>query len=106
MNELLTSFRKMVLDNYTGELDNYILDSLSIAILGLHLKTPELVASKLPNILKDLTIFVDDKSLVEIAHEKIDNYTEDSFLSDSTIAVTRSLYFNEETNVITEKSTY
>jgi len=105
MEELELKGRELVLNNVKSEINNDVLEMIIISVMALVLRHGEIAYSRLPEILNDLDIIADNKSLLEISHEKLDNYSEDELLGHTDIAVTRSLYQNDENSPIEEKKT-
>ena len=53
MKELYNKIQELILENYQGTLDNETLDIITIAVMALYVKNPEMVLERMPNILKD-----------------------------------------------------
>lgn len=103
MEKLINSYKKLILDNYQGELDDRVLDIMSIAVMTLYLKDAKLAEEKLPSILQNIIVYAEDRSVLEIAHDRLNNYQNDEYLKDSKAGVTRCLDVDEEDNSISEK---
>lgn len=98
MKEILNSSRQLVIDNYRGDLSEEVLDIVSVAVMALFLKDQEMAQRKLPNILQNITIYADQMSVVDMAHERLNNYQEDNRLINSNAAVSRRLDISEDTD--------
>lgn len=106
MNEFLLSCKSIVLNNVNCSISEEVIDVLTIAVMALVLSHKEIALEKLPKILQELDIYAEDKSVLEISHEKLNNYMEDESLSHSDAAVTRSLKIDDSSNkVVGEKRT-
>ena len=58
MKELYQKIQELVLENYQGTLDSKTLDIVTIAVMALYIKNPEMVKERIPNILKKSTVSV------------------------------------------------
>ena len=56
MKELYQKIQELVLENYQGTLDSKTLDIVTIAVMALYIKNPEMVKERIPSILKKLDI--------------------------------------------------
>ena len=100
MEEMLNLCRQIVIDNYNGNLTDEVLDIVSVAVMALYLKDQDMAQKKIPGILQNLTIYADEKPVVEIAHDRLNNHQEDNSLDNSNAAVSRRLDFDEETDKV------
>lgn len=58
---------------------------------------------RLSKIFQELNVFADNKSVLEISHEKLNNHMEDDSLINSDATVTRTLAIDDETGEISEQ---
>lgn len=93
---------KLVDDNVNGSVDPYVKDLLTIAVMAIVLDREEVALKKLPIILKRLNIYAEDKSVLDIAHDELGNYSEDDELRDADASATRSLSIDDENNTVEE----
>jgi hypothetical protein len=103
MDELLIKSKDLVNNNLKDTVDSHTLELMQYAVCGLLLTIPEVTIERLPKILNELDIYAKDKSVLDIAHEDLENYSEDDLLKYSDACVTRSLFIDDETKEITEK---
>lgn len=101
---LLQECRNLVKSNINKELSDETVEILSVAVLGLMLIKPELTLRKMPSILQNLDIYAENKTILEMSHEKLGNYDEDQWLAYGDATVTTS-YCIDESNNIQEKNT-
>lgn len=80
-------------------------ETLAISVLAIYLFDEKLVLEKLPKILQELDIIAEEKTVIDIAHEKLGNYQEDEHLKNSNACVTRALEIDEESGQTKEKKT-
>lgn len=100
--EIYEKCLELVIKNIKQPLQKEIIEILAISILALMLKNPKRTLEKMPSILQELTILADNRSVLEISHDELNNYQEDENLKYSDACVTRSLKINEETGEIKE----
>lgn len=100
--EIYEKCLELVIKNIKQPLQKDIIEILAISILALMLKNPKRTLEKMPSILQELTILADNRSVLEISHDELNNYQEDENLKYSDACVTRSLKINEETGEIKE----
>lgn len=93
---------KMIDDNINGSIDSYVRELLTMAVMAIVLDNGEYAYEKLPTILQRLNIYAEDKSVLDIAHDELGNYSEDDELRDADASATRSLAIDEETNEVEE----
>lgn len=96
MEKLLCSCKKLINDNYKDELDEDVLNILSVALLALYLKDPKMAEERLPGILQDLTIYTENRTVLEMAHDRLGDYQDDNLLRDSKAAVIRTLQIDDD----------
>ena len=82
---------KMIDDNINGSIDSYVRELLTMAVMAIVLDNGEYAYEKLPTILQRLNIYAEDKSVLDIAHDELGNYSEDDELRDADASATRSL---------------
>lgn len=95
MEKLLNSCKKLINDNYKYDLDDDVLNVLSVAVLALYLKDEKMAEERLPGILQDLTIYAENRPVLDIAIERIEDYQDNNSLEDSTAAVIRDLELDD-----------
>ena len=101
--KLINECKNIVKNNINEQLDENTLECISLAVLAIKLTLPEEITKNIPDILKKLKIYAQNKSVLEIAHNELNNYMEDEELSHSDAAVTRSIGKDDETGVIFEQ---
>lgn len=101
--EIYEKCQNLIKNNIKQSLNEKTTDILTAATLALMLKNPERTLQKLPSIFQELTIFADNRSVLEICHEELGNYQEDEFVKHGKAAVTRALSYDEETGAIQEQ---
>ena len=97
MNEFMLSCKNIVLSNIKNDVDEEVVEILTIATMGLVLSQGKMALERLPKIFQELDIYAEHKPVIDIAHEKLNNYSEDAQLCHSDAAVTRSLGFDDDT---------
>ena len=100
---LLESCRELVKNNIKNELDSDTIDIISLSVLGLVLIKGEQIIKKMPVILQGLDIYASEESVLDMVHEKINNYQEDDFLSSSNATVTSAFQIDEDGNFYEKK---
>lgn len=100
MKELYTKIKELVLENYQGTLDNETLDIVTIAVMALYVKNPEMVLERMPNILKRLDILAGKEKVSTYIMNKHPNYPWNSISDSESAMVVRAL--NTETKPATE----
>lgn len=100
MKELYTKIQELVLENYQGTLDNETLDIVTIAVMALYIKNPEMVLERIPNILKRLDILAGKEKVSTYIMNKHPNYPWNSISDSESAMVVRAL--NTETKPATE----
>jgi hypothetical protein len=102
---LLESCREMVLKNISKPLDDKTLEIMQYVVLALLLTKEDLVIEKIPTILQEIDIYVDNKSIIEMAHEYLNNYQEDDTLSNSDACITRAISVDDNGTILGEQRT-
>lgn len=103
MDSIRLKCRKMVDDNVAGEIDEDVRELLTIAVMAIVINKEKIALQKLPTILQRLNIFAENKSVLEIAHERLGNYSEDDALRYADASATRMLEIDEENGTIEEQ---
>lgn len=101
--EIYEKCKQLITKNVKHAINEDTLEILITSILTLMLKNPQRTLEKMPSILQELNILADERSVLDIAHEELNNYQEDDFLKYGDACVTRSLSINEETDEIQEQ---
>ena len=100
MKELYNKIQELILENYQGTLDNETLDIITIAVMALYIKNPEMVLERMPNILKRLDILAGKEKVSTYIMNKHPNYPWNSISDSESAMVVRAL--NTETKPATE----
>lgn len=103
MEELRIACKNLLVNNIKCEVSEEVIEVLTIATMALILSNEDIAYDRLPKIFQELNIYADNKSVLEISHEKLNNHMEDDSLVNSDAAVTRSLGINDETGEISEQ---
>lgn len=69
MKELYDKCQRIILDNYNGDLNNDVLEILTVSLMALFLHNQKLTVDKTSAVFRDIKIFADKKSVVEIVRE-------------------------------------
>lgn len=96
VNELINNIQELVRNNIKKEFDDTLIELLSDAVLALFLIKPSLVLEKLPEKLRDLKIIADNRRVIDMAHEDLEDYMEDETLSRSSAAVVKLLEVDDD----------
>lgn len=102
--DILDLCRNIISNNTKKQINNEIIDILSYSILAIILTKQEIAIKKIPKILKELNIYAEEKSVIDIAHEKLSNYNEDQYITNYEACVTRTLLFDNN-NFLKENKT-
>lgn len=100
MKELYNKIQELILENYQGTLDSETLDTITIAVMALYVKNPEMVLERMPNILKRLDILAGKEKVSTYIMNKHPNYPWNSISDSESAMVVRAL--NTETKPATE----
>lgn len=104
--DLLNRCRDIILNNINNDnINDKTLDILSYAILAVILTKEEIAIKKLPIILRELDIYMENSKVINIAHEKLNNDTDFQNIADSDACITRTLVFDKNNQFIAEKKT-
>ena len=91
MKELYQKIQELVLENYQGTLDSKTLDIVTIAVMALYIKNPEMVKERIPNILKKLDILAGNEKVSTYIMNKYSNYPWNSISDSESAMVVRAL---------------
>ena len=97
--------KEMVQNNISKPLDEETLEIMQYVVAALVLVKEKVAIEKLPSILKELDIYAENKTVLEMAHEYLQNYQEDNDLAHGDACVCRSLLFEEDGSLVKEKRT-
>ena len=100
MKELYQKIQELVLEIYQGSLDSKTLDIVTIAVMALYVKNPEMVLERMPNILKRLDILAGKEKVSTYIMNKHPNYPWNSISDSESAMLVRAL--NTETKPATE----
>jgi len=103
MNNLFLRSKEIVQANVSKEVDAQLVELISLAMSALMLLKPIKTIEKMPSILKDLDIIADNRSVLDIAHEELEDYMEDEMLKNSSSAVIREIVVDDDIGEILEK---
>ena len=101
--ELMDSSKKIVQDHVKQELDSTSLEVMPYAVMALYATLGDIAKDGLPKILEELHIYAEEKTVLDMAHEYLNNYQEDDMLKHSDACVTRSLSFDEDDDSFIEE---
>ena len=93
MEELLKKSEEILTNNIGCYLDPKTKEILTLSILGVILVKGKEAIDKFPEVLKTLTVISDNRSVVEIAHQDLKNFQEDTTLSGADACVTRTIEY-------------
>ena len=99
----LEKCKEMVQKNISKPLDEKSLEIMQYVVAALTLRLGKVATDRLPSILKELNIYAENKSIVEMAHEYLQNYQEDNELANCGACVTRSISVDENGSFLGEK---
>lgn len=91
MKELYNNCKEVILKNYGNQLDDSVLDILTVVSLSLHLRFPEIALKKIPFIFNKIDIVFGDKPVSKMVLEKYDNYPWNSYSDSDSAMVIRAL---------------
>ena len=100
MKELYTKIQELILENYQGTLDSETLDIVTIAVMALYVKNPEMVLERMPSILNRLDILAGKEKVSTYIMNKYPNYPWSSISDSESAMVVRAL--NTETKPASE----
>ena len=100
MRELYNKIQGLILENYQGTLDKETLDIITIAVMALYVKNPEMVLERMPNILNRLDILAGKEKVSTYIMGKHPNYPWNSISDSESAMVVRAL--NTESKPATE----
>ena len=100
MEILFKKCKKLIIDNVNESLDEYVIDLLALSTCGLMLFDQELTEKLLPSILKKLNIYVTNDTVLDVAHNVLNNYMEDDSLKTSNAAVTHAFKVSDDEGII------
>lgn len=103
MEELLKKSEEILTNNIGCYLEPKTKEILTLSILGVILVKGKEAIDKFPEVLKNLTVISDNRSVVEIAHQELENYSEDEKLSIADACMTRTIEYKN--NKIEEQRT-
>jgi len=104
MENLFDVSKKLLVTNINCNLDEEIINILSLAILGLSLLNPEIVSKKLPKILNELNIFYGDKKVKDLIEDNIPNFSGNIDLTYSKAMVNRDSTYDSENDRVNSKT--
>lgn len=102
MNDIKNACKKIVVENIKDDVCDELIELLTISVMAIFLGLEELALQKLPVIFKELNIYAEDKSVLEISHDRLGNYSEDESLINADASATRALHVDDETGAITD----
>ena len=100
MKELYNKIQELILENYQGTLESETLDIITIAVMALYVKNPEMVLVRMPNILKRFDILAGKEKVSTYIMGKHPKYPWNSISDSESAMVVRAL--NTETKPATE----
>ena len=103
MEDIHVLCKKMVDDNINSDIDSYVRELLTVAVMAIVIDNEKYAYEKLPSILRRMNIYAENKSVLEIAHDSLGNYSEDDELRDADASATRSLSIGAEDNSVEEQ---
>lgn len=74
MKKILNLCQRLILENYKGEITASTLEALSIAVMALYLRNEKLTLERLPKLLQNITIYAENKSILDITRERFENF--------------------------------
>jgi len=95
-----------ILNNYNKEIDEKILDILTISIMSLFIRFPEITKERIPYILNKLEIFYSNKTIKEMVIERYPQYPIDEIGKRTNAFVIRALDVNDDTTINEEWTMY
>lgn len=94
MNRMFIMCQKIVELN-TNVRDQETIDLLATSIMAIILDRGSEVLDKIPGILRTINIISDNRSVIEVEHQDLNNYREDDALRDADACVTRMFKFKD-----------
>ena len=91
MKDLYLELRKIIQENYNGELDSQTLDIITAASLAIYIKYPEMVSRKLPIILNKISILAGNDKVSTFVLKKFPNYPWNKDFDSESAMVIRAL---------------
>ena len=91
MKELYGKVQELILNNYKGTLDNETLDILTVSIMALYVKNPEMVKERMPIILNKIDILAGKEKVSKYILDKYPNYPWNAISDSESAMVVRAL---------------
>lgn len=96
MKELYNKIKELVITNYKGTLDEETLEIITIAVMALYLKNPEMVKERMPKILNKIDIKAGKEKVSHYILEKYENYPWNSISDSESAMVVRALDYESK----------
>lgn len=106
LKQLYENAKSFILNNYNGNVDDKTLDILTVSIMSLYIRFPEVTRDKLPSILNKLEIFFDNKSILQMVSEKYPEYPTNEITDSTKAFVVRALCLEDLENIDEEWTMY
>lgn len=106
MEQLYKNTKLLILNNYNGEFDEKTLDMLTVSVMSLFIRFPEVTKDKIPNILNRLKIFFENKSVLQMVTDKYPEYPTSEITEATKAFVIRELNLDDSENIDEEWSMY
>ena len=106
MKKTYKNIKTYILNNYNQEIDEKVLDILTISIMSLFIRFPEITKERIPYILNKLEIFYSDKTIKEMVTERYPQYPINEIGKRTSAFVVRALDINNDTAINEEWTMY
>ncbi len=103
MKELFESCKKLIIDNYKGNIDDVSLEAMTIAVMALCLRNEKRTLDKLPRILQTIEIFAEKTSVLDIAKNNISTFNDEMIDDNIGACVVRGFGTDDDTGEIYEE---
>ena len=87
---------KKIVELNTKVMDPETIDLLATSIMAIVIERGIDVVDQLPTILKSINIISDNRSVLQVEHQDLNNYREDNSLKDARACVTRKFIFEDD----------
>ena len=94
MKELYDATRLVILSNYGSELNEAVLDVITVACLSLFIKDLELTKERLPDILKKIDIIFGEEKVTDMILKKYPEYPKNNATDSDSAMVVRAMNFD------------
>lgn len=106
LKELYDKTKLFILNNYKGKLEEETLDILTVSIMSLFIRFPEVTKEKLPNVLDKIEIFFENKSILDMVSKRYPEFPKHEITDTTNAFVTRALSLGEDNKFTEEWSMY